>query len=60
MMLLAAAFSTFFNLAGLELSYRLNWPPGATIALLAASLYLLALAFNGKYFLYKRFPKIKD
>jgi len=57
MMVLATLFSTAFNLTGLEFSYRLNWPPGATIALIAAVFYLLALLLKGKYFLTKRFSK---
>ena len=43
MMLLSIAFSSIFTLLGLEISYQFNWPPGATIALLAALGYLLSL-----------------
>ena len=32
-----------FTTLGLALSYFLNWPPGATIALTAAAFYLLSL-----------------
>lgn len=46
MMLLACLFGALFNLLGLELSYRLNWPPGATIALLAALGYLSMLVLK--------------
>jgi zinc transport system permease protein len=34
---------TLATIAGLILSYFLNWPPGATIALTAAALYLVSL-----------------
>ncbi len=46
MMGLACGFGALFNLFGLELSYHLNWPPGATIALLAALGYLGALTIK--------------
>ena len=59
MMLLAALFCALFNWIGLELSYQLNWPPGATIALLAAIFYLLALALKGKFLTNRRFSKVK-
>jgi zinc transport system permease protein len=43
LMIAATLLSAFCNWSGLEASYYLNWPPGATIALIAASLYLIAL-----------------
>lgn len=43
MMVLACVFGAIFNLLGLIFSYQLNWPPGATISLLAATTYLGAL-----------------
>lgn len=41
MMVLAIIFSCLFTFIGIFLSYELNWPPGATIALTAAVFYLL-------------------
>lgn len=41
MMLYAILISSLFTLIGTFLSYELNWPPGATIALTAALFYLL-------------------
>lgn len=40
----AVIFGCLFTTVGLSLSYFLNWPPGATIALTAAVFYLLNLA----------------
>ena len=48
MMLLSCGFGALFNLLGLEISYQLNWPPGATIALLAALSYLVTLVIKRK------------
>ncbi len=59
MMAFSAIFSAAFSLAGLEISCRLNWPPGATIALIAAVFYLSALLLKGKYLLNKRVLKLK-
>ncbi len=44
----AVIFGCVFTTVGLTLSYFLNWPPGATIALTAAAFYLLNLARNYK------------
>jgi len=44
----AVVFGCLFTTVGLTLSYFLNWPPGATIALTAAVFYLLNLARNYK------------
>ncbi len=51
---IATGLSILFNTVGLYLSYQWNWPPGATIALVAVSTYLLSLirkkrgySFNG-------------
>lgn len=41
MMLFAILISCVFTFIGTFLSYELNWPPGATIALTAALFYLL-------------------
>ena len=43
MMLIACALGAIFSLIGLGASYELNWPPGATIALIAATSYLTIL-----------------
>jgi zinc transport system permease protein len=59
MMILATLFSAIFSLSGLELSYRLNWPPGATIALIAAVFYLLLLLLKGKSLVNKQILKGK-
>ncbi|MES2345869.1 MAG: metal ABC transporter permease [Chlamydiota bacterium] len=42
-MLLAILFGCAFTLLGIEFSYMLNWPPGATISLIAALFYTLSL-----------------
>jgi zinc transport system permease protein len=46
MMIAACAIGALFSLFGLAAAYELNWPPGATIALLAAGSYLFALALK--------------
>lgn len=46
LMLLATALSAAFNILGLFLSYEWNWPPGATIALVAVASYILSLVFH--------------
>lgn len=43
MMLIAVLLGCLFNFLGLATSYQLNWPPGATIALIAALFYLISL-----------------
>jgi zinc transport system permease protein len=47
MMGLAVLFGCLCTLMGIGASYQLNWPPGATIALVAALLYLAGL-WRGK------------
>jgi zinc transport system permease protein len=42
-MLIASAIGCLFSTGGIIASYELNWPPGATISLIAALFYLLAL-----------------
>ncbi len=42
MMGIAIVLSCLFTLVGTIASYQLNWPPGATIALIAAMFYLLS------------------
>lgn len=44
MMGIAIVLGCLFTLLGTTTSYMLNWPPGATIALIAALFYLLSLA----------------
>jgi zinc transport system permease protein len=44
MLLLSVAFGALFTLLGITVSYQLNWPPGATIALVATAFYLASLA----------------
>jgi len=45
-MMLAVLIGCFFTLIGTAASYQLNWPPGATIALVAAVCYLLSFRFK--------------
>lgn len=42
-MICSVALCALLNLSGTLVAYRLDWPPGATIALLAAVAYLIAL-----------------
>ena len=49
MIYLAILLSCLFALFGIYLSYSLNWPPGATIALVVSSFYFLSLPLKGKY-----------
>lgn len=46
MMVKAVGFGILFTTVGLAASFYLNWPPGATIALVAAAAYSLHLAIN--------------
>ncbi len=48
MMILATLLSILFSVGGLVSSYFLNWPAGATIALLSAAGYRLALLLKKK------------
>lgn len=48
MMVVATLLSILFSLLGITASYTLDWPPGATIALLAALCYLGALFLKKK------------
>ena len=50
MMAAATALCALFSLFGLGAAYALDWPPGATIALMAALCYLLALPLKKKKF----------
>lgn len=46
----AIGLSILFSFFGLEASYLLDWPPGSTIALLAALVYFSILPFKRKKF----------
>ncbi len=46
MMIIAVVLNILFSIGGLALSYRLDWPTGATIALFAGVIYLLSLRFK--------------
>jgi zinc transport system permease protein len=43
MMVLSVFLGWLFSFLGISVSYQLDWPPGATIALFAAAFYLLSL-----------------
>jgi zinc transport system permease protein len=49
MMALATCLSALLSILGLGSSYLLDWPPGATIALLAATTYLITLCYKKKF-----------
>lgn len=51
-MALSFFFCLFFNFFGIALSYKLNYPPGATIAIISALFYLFFL-LNKKKFIIK-------
>lgn len=46
----AVLFSLFVSATGLAASYFLDWPPGATISLCAAAVYLASLFLKKKFF----------
>jgi len=48
MMIYAVLLGAIFTIAGLALSFYLNWPPGATIALVAAIAYAIHLMIHYK------------
>lgn len=50
-MLTAVCLSSLFSFIGLGTSYLLDWPPGSTIALIAAMAYLMLLFLQKKNFL---------
>lgn len=54
LMAIASGLTACFCFFGLGASYELNWPPGATIALLAAGFYLFTLALKRKNLLPKK------
>jgi len=47
MMILAVVIGCFFTTVGTAVSYQFNWPPGATIALVAAFFYLISFRIKG-------------
>ena len=53
-MIISFVLCAFFNFSGLAISYDLNWPPGATIAIIAAIGYLLALVNKKKFIIMKK------
>jgi zinc transport system permease protein len=60
MMAVAAAFCALFSFLGIEAAFALNWPPGATIALLSAVSYLAFLLLKKKNFsLRKRLSRLE-
>ena len=46
MILISIVLNMLFSLGGLALSYKLDWPAGATISLFAAGVYVLSLRFK--------------
>lgn len=50
MMVIATLLGALFTVIGLYVSYALNWPPGATISVVAAAFYVLNL-FRKRYIL---------
>jgi zinc transport system permease protein len=48
MMVLAVAIGAFFSFLGIAAAYELNWPPGATIALIATLFYLLSFRIKSR------------
>ena len=46
MIILSIVLCMIFTIVGMGFSYDLNWPPGATIALTACIVYLIALGFK--------------
>ncbi len=57
---IASALTALFSVLGLGASYELNWPPGATISLIAAAAYLTALACKRKNWIWPRKSKLAD
>ncbi len=49
LMIAATLICALANWVGLQASYHLNWPPGATIALVTAAAYLIALPCKKKF-----------
>jgi len=53
MMGLAILFGCLFSFLGIDLSSRLDWPPGATICLVSAAAFLFHLVFRKKKLILK-------
>lgn len=49
MIYIAVGLSAIFTLLGIYLSYHLNWPPGATIALITTLAYFLSLPLKQRF-----------
>ena len=49
MMVIAVVIGAITSLLGVSFSYTFNWPPGATIALTATTIYLLNLYPNRRW-----------
>lgn len=60
MMLASILVCIAFSFGGLSVSYVLNWPPGATIALFSAFCYLFALLIKNKKRAWHRFLPLKQ
>ncbi len=52
LMTLSIFFSILASALGLAASYFLDWPPGATISLCAAAIYLGSLALKRRFFIF--------
>lgn len=46
MMVVSVVLNFLFSIGGMAISYRLNWPVGATIALFSGLVYLLTIRFK--------------
>jgi len=57
MIALAIGFSLLFSFFGLECAYLLDWPPGSTIALLSAFVYIATLPLKKKSLSFPFFRK---
>lgn len=58
MMLIAVVLSSFFCLSGMNIAYDLDWPGGATIALLAGLAYVASLIIKPVWKKFRNFAKI--
>ena len=59
-LLSSVLLTIFLNIAGITLSYFCNTPPGATIAISAAGLYILALIIKKRVQFYNREKSLED
>lgn len=60
MMVIAAGLCALFSILGITTAFLLNWPPAATIALLAALTYLTLLPLRKKKISLKSAPQTSD